>query len=1785
MPAPYSAGSIWLQIVPSFKGGEDEIRREAREYGDKVADDFGKGFDDRVSKDMPKAVEKAGKESSKEAEKAGDDAGKRYAGRFATAVKSAVASTQRELKALKIPVDDKEAIAKVAGLQSQLKSISKAKIGVNMDAADALATIKSVENSIRDLKDSTENIDLRVNFESAAQGIKKVHKELETLSDTEVEIQVEVKVDERKLNAFEQKIKEAVRGASENLPAVEITADSNDVDRAINDVREDLERLNDQTIGIDIDAGSAFIALGFIEETLRGISDESIDIDTRFNAAKLAGQVASARAEIMTLSGIEIEPEIKLDRQLGKFERTLKSAVASALEDLPPVDLDADSTEVDRAIARIRAELFELGDKRIGIDIDDSEAFLRIGALQAELTEISMGKYGIDIGVNTSSAAAALSSVYAAVEKLDGRDVDIDVDVDGAAAAEAQLANIERAIARSSTEADDGANSFRAFNGRILLAAAGGGALIPILGAVVGGIGALGPLLAVGGVAAGVFALGLFGIGDALQAMGDASKNATKDQQAYDKAVRTATNSVVAAQRDLADAREDAGRSAERANQRVLDSLQRVEDAEEGVRDAIADREDAQRSLQQAIRDVIEEQEDLALRNRNAKLDERKATLELREAEAALLEGRRNGASGDELEELLLAYDKAQYDIDKAVEAQGDFTAAQAEFARSGVEGSEKVIDARQRVADAEARVAQAQRAVADAQAQVAQARLEQERAAADSQRAIEDAQLRLTEAQIDYNEAISQTSASQDKVAESMRGLGPAARGFVDYLFSLRDFVKEMRFVAQEGLIPGLQTWMQTIIGTYGPQIISIISVMSQAIGDMFLKFATSLEGEPFQKLFDMIERSGPVFLGVMGDILVKLGEGIASLIVALEPLSMLFGEWILQGATAFAEWAAALEGSEGLMQFLDYVERVGPKVGDFFSALGGALLNLGIALAPFGEVLLEGITGFLRFIGDMDPEQLAAIVIGIAALTAAFQTLVGLKSLITGFSVVMNILNGALVFMGLTAAPTAAAGAATVSATLGGVVLAIGAVIVALALIGVGLYLLWTQSETFRNIVTAVWDAVVAGATFLADWFMGNIWPRLQEFWNLVEMAAVFLWEQVLKPIFDVWGVVFGVLVELLKKLWQEVGQPLFALIGDIISTLWKNVVEPIFNLIMLLFGALVNFIMAAWNSIGKPIFDAFIAIVSFLWEKIISPVFGFIIEAFGRLVGFFQSTWDTLLKPVFEAFGAIVNGLIEVFQGSFDGIKSIWNALVGLFLAPVRFVVETVINRGIIGGINWLAEKFGAGKDWIRPVPTDWIAEAQEFASFATGGAIGGQSPSKKSDNVPIWATAGEFMQPVDSVDYYGMDVMEAMRKRLIPREMFQMRAEGGPIYQQLFNTIKAKFPRANLNSSVRRGDPGYHGSGRAVDLGEQGFAGGAGRPYLAAMARWIYENFPNSTELIYTGLGDSTADLKNGRILNYGRATNEAHRNHVHWAMATADMITSRGGAAPGGLPRAGNLNPEETGPWGKIMNFITNPIGFLKDMVTNAAGDIAQNPIGAMLLNIPNKIADLAKDKLVEIMGFFQNLFDGDGAPGTEDAPAGKPSANRSLVQALASERGWGTGAEWTALDKLVNKESGYNNKAQNPTSTAYGMFQFLNGTWAGTGFKKTSDPTEQTLAGLNYIGQRYGTPVKAWAFHQKNNHYSEGGRIEDSTAIVPELHDQGGKIWPGLNVIMNRTRKPEASLNPEQLANIRAIADGGGTAPLIGELNLPIQSNATPESIAGEIMHSVKVARRGGAHP
>lgn len=96
---------------------------------------------------------------------------------------------------------------------------------------------------------------------------------------------------------------------------------------------------------------------------------------------------------------------------------------------------------------------------------------------------------------------------------------------------------------------------------------------------------------------------------------------------------------------------------------------------------------------------------------------------------------------------------------------------------------------------------------------------------------------------------------------------------------------------------------------------------------------------------------------------------------------------------------------------------------------------------------------------------------------------------------------------------------------------------------------------------------------------------------------------------------------------------------------------------------------------------------------------------------------------------------------------------------------------------------------------------------------------------------------------------------------------------------------------------------------------------------------------------------------------------------------------------------------------------------------------------------------------------------------------------RGIARDMVAQRGWG-GDQFSCLDSLWQRESGWNYRAQNPSSGAYGIPQALPGSkMASAGGDWQTNPATQIAWGLSYIEGRYGTPCGAWGHSQSHGWY------------------------------------------------------------------------------------------------
>lgn len=924
----------------------------------------------------------------------------------------------------------------------------------------------------------------------------------------------------------------------------------------------------------------------------------------------------------------------------GAFADGFRKRLTAALRALPPVSIGVARNAAEQQIKDLTAQLRDLSTKRVGVDIDAREAIAEVQRIDGELRRLAASTPDVQVRADTAAALAQLEAVWAAARRLDGDTVNVRVDAD-TSGARAQLAAV----------GDAGRRSSGGVQALIAVIAGLAPVAVPAAAAAAAALAAIGPAAAVGAAGIGVAALGLFGVGDAVKALGEAEQDAGK--AAAQSAVRQASLASAAervrdAQRGVADAHREAQFAAERAARRVADAQRALTDAEQ---DALRARE----ALTDAYRRAREELEDLDTRVRSNALAQRQAAVDIADAEKALADARAeladaelSGRAGPErLQALRREVDAAQIRVERELLGQqtlrreGERLASQqADAARKGVEGSEQVRAARERIADTD-------RSVADAQQALADARQAQDRQAAESARQIAAAQRQVVSAQRALQTATVQAgaagTAAMDKLRETMGALSPAGRRFASFLHGLRPVLDRLRATAQAGLLPGLEAGMRALLPVL-PQINLFIGRVASALGEFAAAAGQALASPFWVDFFDQIgQLAGPVFRE-FGRILDGLARGFASLILAFAPLSLDITRGIADLAESFARWAAGLDGSDAFSEFMEYVRRNGPRLLTLFARFALLLLKLGIALAPLGEIVLVGLVEALTWLSSLDPAVIAYIA--------------GAVTLLVGAAVA------------LAAGPVAAIGAFVAA-----VVLLVAAVVSA-----------YQRFETFRTVVQAVFSAVAG--------------------------TAMWLWEHAFKPALEGIGA-------LVLWLWRNVIQPAWTGIQLAITVAW-TIIQIVFGLIQIGIKILAEVFRRFYNATIKPI-------------------------------------WENGIRPVFQALGDFVSKhVVPPFRKGVEAIAKAWDGLKEAAMKPVRFLIETVLNKGIIAAYNKLARAFGVDtvSGIALPGGTSGVGRTRPgVQEFARGGYVVGPGTAT-SDSIPARLSNGEYVIPAHIVRRLGV-----------------------------------------------------------------------------------------------------------------------------------------------------------------------------------------------------------------------------------------------------------------------------------------------------------------------------------------------------------------------------------------------------------------------------------------------
>lgn len=966
----------------------------------------------------------------------------------------------------------------------------------------------------------------------------------------------------------------------------------------------------------------------------------------------------------------------RLRRQLGTqaeanpaaFNEDARRRLGRALEKLPDVKVGADVTEAEAEIRALRRRIEALRDVKINARFD------------------------------TKTFTAEYVQLMAMIETLDGSHVDIDAEVN-AAAAYAELAGLavasrqaedgQRGLRRATNEsgesAGSAANAFRAMNGVLLAAVTIGPILIPTLLGIAGALGAIATfgLAAAGGIGIGV--LGLAGIGDAVGAMGDleneqqyggprAARQARRQTRGADRQVRTAQRGVDSARQQAADG--------------MAGALERQERAERSLARAQEQAQRAQESLTRARQQARREIEDLNNALISGTMSERDALYDLEEARYALFRIQQDGSATQR------ERDRAQLEYDMQAQAYRELQTDNTRLAEDktaidaagGIAGTDTVRNAERGVQDAARGVADAQRAVADAAADRTRAQVDGAQAIADAEDRLREALENQAEVQADLAEGAGALATAQRKVNEAMDALGPAGQAFALFLFGLKPLLDDLRYAAQEGFLPGLQAGLEMIVNTYGEPLLDFVGRFATALGEQATAFGEWMVTPEVQEFFSTFGDYMLIFLEQFGEIMPNLATGILGVITALLPFTEQFGEALIVLSGAFAEWATSEEGQAAMAAFFAYLAEVSPEVWEMFAEMVLALVNALIALAPWAQVLVEDIlTPFFTYVAEMDSDQLGRIILSVIALTVAFQGFAFVIGfLTTGIQFLANLkwLGGSFgKLLGLFGIGKAAAGAAGGGAAAAGGGKAAASAIMRFGPIGLiiggvllGLYLLYEHVEPFRNFVDGLVGAIVNAWTVY-------IWPVFQ---------AIFAWlTDFLGPVFEGFSMLVG-------QAWEWI----------VFSA------ELAWTILEVIFKTLYSIVLAAG------------AIFTWLYEHAIGPAMGWIGDKI-------SGVYNEHIAPILEALGDIIETHVAPkFQAGVELLGSIWDGLKKVFAMPIDFLVNTVLNRGIIDTLNHVFEFFNLDpvEHVNLPPSVQEVVDSPWPWQFATGGILPGYTPGR-------------------------------------------------------------------------------------------------------------------------------------------------------------------------------------------------------------------------------------------------------------------------------------------------------------------------------------------------------------------------------------------------------------------------------------------------------------------------
>lgn len=410
--------------------------------------------------------------------------------------------------------------------------------------------------------------------------------------------------------------------------------------------------------------------------------------------------------------------------------------------------------------------------------------------------------------------------------------------------------------------------------------------------------------------------------------------------------------------------------------------------------------------------------------------------------------------------------------------------------------------------------------------------------------------------------------------------------------------------------LIKGLMS-MMTAFGPLAKETANGFLAMTQRFAEWAEGLKTS---KSFQEFVNYVREHMPIIRKIFGDTFI----GIIGFFTSFSGIASQFMYGLADMMARFREWATTLGENQQFQQFLSYIQQSAPKVIELLGNIWNFLVNLGIAMAPIGDRILDIVNSFLQWINSMMETHnwfskligMIPVLIGgfmmfmapIVGLKSIFggPLLVALRNIIPAFKNVGTIISKVIPFvtnLASRALPLLIRGFGLLTGPVG---IAI-TIITTLIAVGVGLYKNWDKiSET----ASRVWNAVTG---FISDAvkngikFVTNLKDEVSNKFNQLKESAI---------------TAAKLLVRGLVERWIESNKDAIKWLGELILTVINKFIE-IKDAVIQKMQEVKQGIQNKWNEavsflkginlvqIGKDIINGLISGITSMFSKVASSL----------------------------------------------------------------------------------------------------------------------------------------------------------------------------------------------------------------------------------------------------------------------------------------------------------------------------------------------------------------------------------------------------------------------------------------------------------------------------------------------------------------------------------------------------------------------------------------------------